>query len=86
MGALWHQYWAWVGGNIGAMPLQTAITVAVTVVFRRPVARLWHHVVGDRADLDDIRRAADAAHRIAADLFERHGEGPHPLAPPKEQP
>jgi hypothetical protein len=78
---LWDSYWAWTGGNIGAMPLEALITAAVTLVLRRLIARAWHWLVGERADLDDIRQAAAAAHQIAADLFEHHTGQRHPAAP-----
>lgn len=81
IGHAWHQYWAWVGGNIGAMPLQALIGVTATLVFLRPLRWLWHKVVGEQADIEDIRRAAAAAHQIAADLFEHHTGRPHPAAP-----
>ena len=81
MGHLWHQYWSWTGGNVGAMPLQAVITVAATLLLRRPLARSWHWLVGERADIEDIRRAAAAAHKIAADLFEHHTGSAHPDAP-----
>ena len=48
MGHLWHQYWSWTGGNVGAMPLQAVITVAATLLLRRPLARSWHWLVGDQ--------------------------------------
>ena len=79
----WHHYWAWVGGNVGAMPLQAVITVAATLLLRKPIKRAWHRAVGDRADIEDIRRMAAAAHRISADLFERHTGEAHPDAPEK---
>lgn len=81
---LWRSYWAWVGGNVGAMPLQALITAVAALLFRRPVSRMWHRLVGERADAEDIRRAAAAAHRIAADLFEHHVGQPHPAAPEPE--
>lgn len=84
MAHLWHSYWSWTGGNIGAMPLQAVITVAATLLLRKPVSRLWHHVVGEAADIEDIRRAALAAHKIAADLFEHHTGSAHPDAPVSE--
>lgn len=74
-------YWALTGGNILAMPLQSVIVVVATLVFRKPAARLWHRLVGERADMGDIRRAAEAAHRIAADLHERMTGEAHPDAP-----
>lgn len=77
----WHAYWAWCGSNIGAMPLQAIVTVAVTLIFLKPLKWAWHKVFGERADVEDIRRAAAAAHKIAADLFEHHTGGAHPDAP-----
>jgi len=78
---LWDQYWGWTGGNIGAMPMQAAITAAVTLLLRKPIKKAWHRAVGDRADIDDIRRAAAAARMIAADLYEHHTGRVHPDAP-----
>ena len=80
---LWDHYWSWVGGNVGAMPLQAVITVAATLALRKPISRAWKRAVGDRADIEDIRRMAAAAHRISADLFERHTGEAHPDAPEK---
>jgi predicted short-subunit dehydrogenase-like oxidoreductase (DUF2520 family) len=76
-----HHYWSWVGGNIGAMPLQAVITAAGALVLRKPIRRGWHALVGERADLEDVKRMAAAAHRIAADLHEhvtgeRHQDAP----------
>lgn len=81
MGQLWHQYWTWVGGNVGAMPLQAVITVAATLFFRKPIARLYHHVVGDKLDIEDVRSVAASAHKIAADLYEHVTGEQHPEAP-----
>lgn len=86
MTALWHHYWAWCGSNIGAMPLQTVIAVAFGLVFRKPVSRAWRRLVGEHADMEDIRRAAAAAHKIAADLHERLTGEQHPHAPEKGEP
>lgn len=71
----WHAYWAWTGGNIGAMPLEFAITAVVGVVFRGPIGRLLE---------GDALKEAKAARRIAADLFEHHTGRPHPDAPGSE--
>ena len=79
----WHHYWAWTGGNVGAMPLQALIAAVAGLVLRKPLRRLWQHIVGERADVEDIRRAAAAAHKIAADLFEHHTGEAHPDAPGK---
>jgi hypothetical protein len=76
-----RSYWTWVGGNVGAMPLQAVIAAATAVLLRKPAARLWRQLVGERADLEDVRRAAEAAHRIAADLFEHHTGNKHQDAP-----
>lgn len=77
----WHHYWAWTGGNIGAMPLQAVIAAIAGLVFRKPLRRAYHALVGERADIDDLRRAAAAAHKIAADLFEHHTGERHQDAP-----
>jgi hypothetical protein len=81
MGSWWHHYWAWTGGNIGAMPLQAVIAAVAGLLLRKPLKRAWRHAVGDHADVEDIRRMAAAAHRISADLFEHHTGSAHPLAP-----
>ena len=79
-----RHYWDYTGGNIAAMPLQAAITVAATLVFRKPIARAWRRVVGEKADIEDVKRVAAAAHRIAADLFEHHTGERHEAAPDRE--
>jgi hypothetical protein len=76
-------YWSWVGGNVGAMPLQALIAAVAGLVLRRPLRRAWRSVVGEKADIEDVRRMAAAAHRIAADLFEHSTGGVHPDAPRK---
>jgi hypothetical protein len=81
MAGLWHHYWAWTGGNVGAMPLQGILAVLFAVCFRKPLARWWHKHFGAQADLREIRETADAARRIAADLFEHHTGREHPDAP-----
>jgi hypothetical protein len=81
VGHIWHQYWSWVGGNIGAMPLQAAITVAATLVLRRPISHGWHRLVGEHLDIEDVRRTADSAHKIMADLYEHLTGEQHPEAP-----
>ena len=83
MSNLWHHYWQWTGGNVGAMPLQALIAGVAGVVFRKPLRRAWHGLVGEHADLDDIRHAAAAAHRIAAGLHEHLTGEAHPDAPAK---
>lgn len=70
-------YWAAVGGNIEAMPLQAVITVAATLLLRKHVARWWRHLVGEKADLEDAKKAL----RIVADLFEHHTGERHEDAP-----
>jgi hypothetical protein len=75
IGHLWHQYWAWTGGNVGAMPLQALITGAAGFLFRNPLGRLLGR---------DALKEARAARRIAADLFEHHTGRPHPDAPDSE--
>lgn len=78
-------YWAATGGNIEAMPLQAAITVVATLLLRKHVARWWHRIVGDKADLEDVKRMAEAAQRIAADLFEHHTGQQHEAAPGRRE-
>jgi len=79
-----RSYWDATGGNIEAMPLQAVITVAATLILRKHVARWWHHLVGERADLEDVRRLAESARHIAADLFEHQTGERHPHAPDHE--
>lgn len=82
----WDAYWAWTGGNIGAMPLEAAITAVVSVLAAlafRPLLRcLWAWLKRElgAAALDE----AKAARRIAADLYEQHTGRRHPDAPGKE--
>ena len=83
--AAWHWYWAETGGNVLAMPLQAVITVIATLLLRKPISKAWHRAVGDRAEIEDIRRAAASAHRIAADLFEHHTGTVHPEAPGRDE-
>ena len=79
--AWWHHYWSWTGGNIGAMPAQAVIAAGAGLLLRKPLKRAWRAAVGQRADIEDIRRMAAAAHRISADLFEHHTGSAHPDAP-----
>lgn len=74
IGHWWHSYWQWVGGNIGAMPLQALIGALCTLVISPLLLRLWRRV---RQALE----AAEASHRIAADLYEHHTGARHPDAP-----
>jgi hypothetical protein len=45
------------------------------------VSRWWRRHFGAQADLADIRAAAQAAHKIAADLYEHRTGRAHPDAP-----
>jgi hypothetical protein len=83
IGHLLLRYWAWAGSNIGAMPGCGLVAVVSAVCFRKPLAAWWHKHFGMKADLAEIRDAAAAAHRIAADLFEHHTGQAHPDAPGK---
>lgn len=65
---LWDSYWAWAGGNIGAMPLQGLIVY----VLRGPVGRLLS---------GPALKEAEAARRIAADLYAHHTGRTHPDDP-----
>ena len=84
MVTLWHHYWSWTGGNIGAMPLQAVIAAVAGIAFRKPLRKAWHALVGERADLADLRCAVTSAHRIAADLHEHVTGERHPHAPDNE--
>lgn len=83
IGHAWDAYWSWVGGNIGAMPLEALIAAVVGVVsavaLRPFLRRLWawlkHELSG--AALEE----AKAARRIAADLHEHLTGERHPAAP-----
>jgi hypothetical protein len=83
MGHLWHQYWAWVGGNVGAMPLQALISavaaVLLAVVFRPLLRRAWAWLKHElsRPALEE----AKAARQIAADLHLHVTGRSHPAAP-----
>ena len=84
IGHWWHSYWAWTGGNIGAMPLEAVITVAATVLLIRPARWAWRKAFGEHPATEVARRAAEAAERslrIAADLYEHHTGARHPDAP-----
>lgn len=74
IGHEWHAYWLWVGGNIGAMPLQALIGGACTLVVSPLLLRAWRRI---RAALE----AAEAAHRIAADTHMHLTGRRHPAAP-----
>ena len=75
MARLWDAYWAWAGGNIGALPLEALITAVAGFVFRGPIRRF----VGGEAARD-----AKAARKIAADLHKRLTGRAHPDAPREE--
>lgn len=80
---IWHSYWSWVGGNIGAMPLEAAIAAvagAVGAVALRPLLRrawAWAKRELSAAALEE----AKAHRRIAADLYEHITGTRHPAAP-----
>ena len=79
-------YWHWTGGNIGALPLEALVTALAGLVFRKRIRR-WYERARDRAlrplhdHLAEIRKTADAAHRINADLYLHHIGKEHPDAP-----
>lgn len=84
----WDSYWALTGGNILAIPLEFIVTLAAGALLARPLRKLWRRAVGDKADIEDLRRAAAAAERRAAgmermvaDLFEHHTGRRHADAP-----
>jgi hypothetical protein len=75
-------YWTETGGNILAMPLETAIAVAAGAIFRKPLARAWAWFRQEsRHEEAAARQDAQAALRIAADLYRHHTGHAHPHAP-----
>ena len=68
-------YWHWAGSNIGAMPAEAAVGAAAGVIFRKPIGRFitWLRKEKD-AELARTRADAEAARKIAADLY-RHVTG-----------
>jgi hypothetical protein len=77
-------YWNYIGGNVAATPVCGALAVTFTVVFRKPIAAWWRRHFGAQADLRDIKKVAEDARQIAADVFEHHTGHAHHLAPPPE--
>lgn len=75
-----HAYWSWAGSNIGAMPAEFIVTVIVTLVFQKPIASLLRLLRKENHEaLSRARADAEAARRIAADLY-RHVTGEeHPI-------
>jgi hypothetical protein len=89
MGNLWHSYWAWTGGNIGAlpleMPLEAALAAVFAVIFRKPLGRFIRWLSREeKTAWSDVLRAAEAAQRISADLYEHRTGRRHPDAPDSE--
>lgn len=78
-------YWQWVGGNIGAMPLEALLAADASVVFRKHLRRFlaWLQREGGE-EWREALAEVQAARRIAADLFERHTGEQHPAAPESE--
>lgn len=79
-------YWAWAGSNIGAMPGCGLVALIAGLIFRRPLARLWHRVheailAPVHTRLDEIARHAIAARVIAADTHKALTGIDHPQAP-----
>lgn len=71
------RYWAWTGGNIGAMPAQAVLSGAALALLRGPARRILRRFLG----LEAAQLEAAAARRIAADLYKLHHGKPHPEAP-----
>jgi hypothetical protein len=75
LGQWWHAYWGWAGSNIGAMPAEFVITAVVTLVFQKPIMRLVGWLRREnRLAVSKAQADAEAARRIAADLY-RHATG-----------
>jgi hypothetical protein len=81
----WHAYWSWVGGNIGAMPLEGAVAFLAGAALRKPLARWWRRHFANGAELAEIRDLAAKAHRIAADTYWHHVGQAHPDAPGRRE-
>lgn len=80
-----HQYWTWVGGNIGAMPLETVIAAIAAFLARRPLARAvgWFRQESSKAARDALLEAK-LARRIMADLYRETTGREHEHAPAGE--
>jgi hypothetical protein len=84
------RYWDWAGSNVGAMPACGLVALTAGLIFRKPLARLWHRVHAAilapiHARLDGIAATAAAAHRIAADTHKALTGFEHPDAPKAER-
>lgn len=77
-------WWQWVFQNI--IPTYVCLIAGAVIgfVFRGPISRLWRRAFGEKADIEDVKRMAAAAQRIAADLFEHHTGQRHQAAPDRE--
>ena len=80
-----HSYWTWVGGNIGAMPLEALITVIAAYLARRPLSRAvgWMRRESSKATRDALLEAR-MARKIAADLYRETTGREHEHAPSGE--
>lgn len=80
-----RQYWTWVGGNIGAMPLEACITVIAAYLARHPLARAvsWFRRESNKAARDALMEAR-LARRIMADLYRETTGRDHEHAPAGE--
>jgi len=77
-----HRYWDWVGGNIGAMPLEAVITAIVAFLARRPLARAigWFRRESNKAAREALLEAR-MARKIMADLYRETTGRDHENAP-----
>ena len=82
----WYDdYWVqWTFQNIVPTYVCLLAGAAIGVIFRDRIMRAWRRMVGDRADIEDVKRMAESACRIAADLFEHQTGGRHKDAPEHE--
>lgn len=71
-------------GNLVAAVICAAFAAAWGWLFRHRIRSWWARIHPHSEDLAEIRRLAEAAHRIAADTYERHAGERHPDSPPKE--
>lgn len=66
----WKDYWAWTGGNIGAMPLEFVITTAVTWLFRKKVAAFMRRFA--ETAVSEVHEHLARVHEEIRNLRESH--------------
>lgn len=83
---LLREYWGWVGGNIGAMPLEALISAIAAVLLQRPIRRLLAWLRRERTAMAaEALEEARKARLIAADLYLHVTGAEHPHAPERKE-